>query len=62
MSRECPDCGVEMEPTDRRTSYRGDGIRIESGGGLLGALDLKGQYLDAVVCPECGLVRLYADV
>lgn len=57
----CPDCDVEMEATDHKTSYRGDGIRIDAGGGLLGALDLKGTYLTCYICPECGLARFYAD-
>jgi len=41
----CPDCNVAMDETDHKTSYRGDGIRIDAGGGVLGALDLKGEYL-----------------
>lgn len=54
----CPDCAVQMDETTHKTSYGGDGIRIEAGGGLLGALDLKGSYLN---CQECGLARFYAD-
>jgi len=50
-----------MEPVDHQTSYGGDGVRIETSGGILGALDLKGEYLDAYLCPECSLVRFYAD-
>ena len=57
----CPDCAVEMEETTHKTSYSGDGIRIGSSGGLLGALDLKGKYLTCYVCPDCGLARFYAD-
>ncbi|SFF84457.1 hypothetical protein SAMN04488063_0500 [Halopelagius inordinatus] len=50
-----------MRETDHKTSYRGDGIRIDVEGGLLGKLDLKGTYLNCHVCPECGLARFYAD-
>lgn len=57
----CPDCDVEMRETEHETSYRGDGIRIDVEGGLLGKLDLEGKYLTCRVCPECGLVRFYAD-
>lgn len=57
----CPDCDVEMNETEHKTSYRGDGIRIESGSGLLGMLDLKGPYLTSYICPDCGLARYYAD-
>ncbi|WP_327052551.1 hypothetical protein [Halomicrococcus gelatinilyticus] len=57
----CPDCDVSMEPVDHQTSYGGDGVRIETSGGVLGALDLKGTHLDAYLCPECNLVRFYAD-
>ena len=57
----CPDCDVDMEATDHKTSHRGDGIRIGTAGGLLGALDLKGKYLTCHVCPRCGLARFYAD-
>ena len=57
----CPDCAVEMEETEHKSSYSGDGIRIETGGGILGTLDLKGNYLSCYVCPECKLARFYAD-
>lgn len=58
----CPDCAVQMDETDHKTTYRGDGIRIETGGGILAALDLKGNYLTCYICPECGLARFYADL
>ncbi|WP_224268592.1 hypothetical protein [Haloprofundus salinisoli] len=62
MAPRCPDCDVSMEEIDHKTTYNGDGIRVGSGGGILGALDLKGGYVDAYLCRECGLVRFYADV
>lgn len=57
----CPDCEVSMEAVKHVTSYHGDGIKIQEGGGVLSALDLGGTYLDAYACPECSLVRFYAD-
>ena len=57
----CPDCDAEMGDTDHKTSYRGDGVRIGSSGGLLGALDRKGSYLTGYICPDYGLARFYAD-
>ena len=57
----CPDCDIEVSETDHEISYCGDGIRFESGGGLLGTLDLEGTYLTCHLCPECGLARFYAD-
>lgn len=63
MSRHCPDCEVEMETTEHKTTYKGDGIRIDTDGGVLGnLLQLKGKYVNAYVCPECGLIRFYADL
>ncbi|WP_157972742.1 hypothetical protein [Haloprofundus halophilus] len=62
MAPRCPDCDVSMEGVNHETTYNGDGIRVDSGGGILGALDLKGSYVDAMLCPDCGLVRFYADV
>lgn len=50
-----------MEAVKHVTSYHGDGIKIQEGGGVLSALDLGGTYLDAYACPECSLVRFYAD-
>ncbi|MFC4988227.1 hypothetical protein [Saliphagus infecundisoli] len=60
--RRCPDCGVGMEETSVRT---GDGMKLSiSTGkreGLLGKLGVGSTTsLDAVRCPECRLVRLYA--
>lgn len=62
MSCHCPDCEVEMEATEYKTTYKGDGIRIGTDGGILGNLLQLGKYADAYVCPECGLIRFYADL
>lgn len=63
-TRRCPDCGVTMEPTTVRTSD-GFGLTINTGKreGLLGKLGVGSTTtLEGVCCPECGLVRLYADL
>ncbi|WP_254761440.1 hypothetical protein [Natrinema marinum] len=62
--RRCPDCGVTMEPVTVRD---GEGMRpsIATGKreGLLGKIGFESTTkLRGVCCPECGLVRLYADV
>ncbi|WP_134671250.1 hypothetical protein [Halorussus marinus] len=61
----CPDCGVTMEGVDVRT---GGGYELsvqtdEKREGLLGSLGMN-ESLDVSprLCPECGLVRLYADL
>jgi predicted RNA-binding Zn-ribbon protein involved in translation (DUF1610 family) len=64
VNPRCPDCGVTMEREDHLTT---DGARIrlrleESGDGLLGSFTRKTPDVNAHVCPECGLVRWYADV
>lgn len=56
-----PDCTAEMDETTHKPSYSGDGIRIESAGGVLGALDLKGSYPTCYVRPDCGLTRFSAE-
>ncbi|WP_312911227.1 hypothetical protein [Natronosalvus caseinilyticus] len=61
--RRCPDCAVTMAETTVRTG-NGYGLRIDGGkrDGVLGKLGLESTTkLEAVCCPECGLVRLYAD-
>ncbi|SFR35026.1 hypothetical protein SAMN04487947_0253 [Halogeometricum rufum] len=62
--RRCPDCGVDMERMDVQTT---DGFKLhlvtnEPKRGLLGGIGMKETLAPSVyVCPECGLVRLYAD-
>ncbi|MFC7213795.1 hypothetical protein ACFQO4_06835 [Saliphagus sp. GCM10025334] len=63
IQRRCPDCAVTMEETTVRTGS-GYGLRIDGAkhDGVLGKLGLETTTkLEAVCCPECGLVRLYAD-
>ena len=60
----CPDCGVTMEPTSLR-SNGGHALVVDTGkqDGLLGKLGVsETTSVDAVCCPECGLLRLYADL
>lgn len=63
--RRCPDCGVTMEPVDLVTTMDREGLRLrttERRSGLLGALGLRETVpARGYACPECGLVRLYAD-
>ncbi|MXV61656.1 hypothetical protein GS429_06180 [Natronorubrum sp. JWXQ-INN-674] len=62
--RRCPDCGVTMEETTVR-SQEGFTLTVDTGKrtGLLGKLGVGTTAgVDAVCCPECGLVRLYADL
>jgi len=60
----CPDCGVTMERVDVRT---GGGYELsvqtdEKRDGLLGSLGMnESRDVSPRMCPECGLVRLYAD-
>ncbi|WP_226480087.1 hypothetical protein [Natrinema amylolyticum] len=62
--RRCPDCGVTMESVPVRDT-EGMSLSIATGkrDGLLGKIGLRNTTkLQGVCCPECGLVRLYADV
>ncbi len=63
--RRCPDCGVTMEEATVQTTggHRLQLVSEESKDGLLGTLGVNERHdLRTVVCPECGLVRTYADV
>ncbi|PSQ57924.1 hypothetical protein BRD18_07065 [Halobacteriales archaeon SW_7_71_33] len=65
VEHRCPDCGVTMEPTDPITDG-GQSVKLRTDDrqeGLLGRIGVH-ERLDvtAHVCPECGLVRWYADV
>ncbi|WP_135830218.1 hypothetical protein [Halorussus halobius] len=60
----CPDCGVTMERVNVHTSD-GFGLTLDSGekrDGFLGSLGVtESKDLSARACPECGLVRFYAE-
>ncbi|WP_267639602.1 hypothetical protein [Haloarchaeobius amylolyticus] len=61
MTHYCPDCDVGLVETDYGTSEGSEDIRVEAGGGLFGALSMEGNPVVAHVCPECRLVRFYAE-
>lgn len=60
----CPDCGVGMEPaTVNAGGTNALYVGTERERGILDRLGIDSYTtLDAVVCPECGLTRLYADL
>jgi ssDNA-binding Zn-finger/Zn-ribbon topoisomerase 1 len=60
----CPDCGVEMKEMQFQAGgHYARFVSEESKEGILGSLGGKKTYrAQAVVCPECGLSRLYADL
>lgn len=61
--RDCPDCNVPMEVAS--VSAAGAAavyVTTDRDGGLLDRLGFgESTALEAFVCPECGLTRLYAD-
>lgn len=62
--RHCPDCDVRMNEVRVTAEGVGD-LYVETGrdGGVLDRLGVPNQsILDPVLCPDCGLTRLYADV
>lgn len=64
--RRCPDCDARMERVEPVTSVDGEVLRFrtdEPESGLLGSLGIN-RRVPAVgyCCPDCGLVRLYADL
>jgi hypothetical protein len=62
--RQCPECDVRMEKTNVTAEGVGDlYVETERNGGVLDRLGVGHQTpLRAVLCPECGLTRLYAEV
>ena len=63
--RRCPDCGVTMEGMTLRSTggHEFQVVSEESREGILGKLGVNQTYgAETLVCPECGLVRLYADL
>jgi hypothetical protein len=64
-NERCPDCTVTMETVKfgMADAYQPHVTTDEPRGGLLGSLGAK-EKLDvaSLMCPECGLVRLYADI
>lgn len=62
MAKRCPDCDVPLEETEYDTTTGREKIRLHASGGLKAALGVGGrQNVYAYVCPECSLVRFYAE-
>ena len=62
--RRCPDCGVTMTETKLTAGGQYDlFVKTDRDGGLLDRVGI-GDHTEttAHLCPECGLVRLYADI
>lgn len=61
---DCPDCRVEMEQmTLNADGYNLRFVSDEHKEGILGSLGAKETFdANAVVCPDCGLSRLYATL
>jgi hypothetical protein len=62
--RHCPDCDVAMEQTNVTAEGVGDlYIETERDGGVLDRLGVGHQTpVDAFLCPDCGTIRLCADL
>ncbi|MDS0297375.1 hypothetical protein NDI76_01295 [Halogeometricum sp. S1BR25-6] len=62
--RRCPDCGVTMESMKLQTA-EGFSLHLvtnERKKGFLGGFGLREKLEPtAYVCPECGLIRSYAE-
>lgn len=65
MDSRCPDCGVTLQPVefgmqDAWSPHVRTGEKKE---GILGSLGFDEQTpVDTGMCPECGLLRFYADL
>jgi len=61
---DCPDCDVPMEAVS--VSAAGAAalyVTTDRDGGVLSRLGIgESVRIGPVLCPECGLTRLYADV
>jgi rubredoxin len=63
VNHRCPDCGVTLETVDfgMQDAWSPHVRTGEKKDGLLGKLGVnETTSVDAGMCPECGLVRLYA--
>ena len=64
MDHRCPDCGVTMEEVEfgMDDAWNAHVRTGEKRTGLLGKLGMnERKSLTTVMCPECGLVRHYAE-
>lgn len=70
--RRCPDCGVKLETVEFNTAEGGGYVEVNNyqeellqSLGVVDTMSLDGkERLDVhtKMCPNCGLLRLYADV
>lgn len=64
MPPQCPDCDVKMEQMNPIAG--GHNLRFvseESKEGILGSIGVNENFdVNAFVCSECGLSRLYANL
>jgi len=66
MVPQCPDCVVDLQRSIPTTALQHEKLRLRTSqpqAGFLGTLGAK-QTVDVYgyICPECGLVRWYADL
>ncbi len=66
MDPRCPDCNVRLQRSTPTTALQHEKLRLRTAQpreGLLGSLGAK-QTVDVFgyICPDCGLVRWYADL
>jgi hypothetical protein len=58
----CPDCEQGMDAVDLETGEGRFSVVTESGDDVLSAVGIaQVQEVEPRMCPDCGLVRLYAD-
>jgi rubredoxin len=65
LNARCPDCGVTLEPVEfMMQTERNPKVRTgEKKEGLLGTLGFDdNKPVDTGCCPECGLLRFYAQL
>ncbi|GAA5050093.1 hypothetical protein GCM10025751_23700 [Haladaptatus pallidirubidus] len=62
--RHCPDCNVQMEKTNVTAEGVGDlYVETDREGGVLDRLGVGYQTpLHAFLCPECGIIKVYANL
>lgn len=63
VDHDCPDCGVSMEAASvSAAGVEALYVTTDRDGGVLDRLGFgESTALQAFVCPECGLTRLYAN-
>jgi len=66
MDPRCPDCDVPLQESTPTTALQHEKVWLRTRQpreGLLGSLGAKRSVdVHGYICPECGLVRWYADL